>query len=74
MKSAGYRLKCQLNEKAKTYCGFEELPGALHNDIEGLPPESLIILPRGFKESPEITKTIETFIRFMGEVAAYQLK
>jgi len=67
VRNAGYRLKCQLNENSKIYCGFAEIPEALHNDIEGLPPESLIILPRSFRESSEMTETIEAFIRFMGE-------
>jgi len=63
---AGYRLKCQLNENAKMYCAFAELPEALHNDLEALPEDSLIILPRSFKEGVEVKETIDAFTSLVG--------
>ncbi len=74
VRNIGYRLKCQLNENAKIYCGFAEIPEALHNEIEGLPPNSLIILPRSSKESWEISKTIETLIKYLGEERCVSLR
>ncbi len=66
VKNAGYRLKCQLNENAKMYCSFMEFPEALHNDLEALPRDSLIILPRSFREKEEVAETIEAFISLIG--------
>lgn len=43
---AGYRLKCQLNENAKLFAHFAEVPEALHNDVEAIPRKALLIFPR----------------------------
>jgi len=67
VRSVGYRLKCQLNENAKMYCGFAEIPEAFHNEVEGIPPDSLIILPRSFREPWEMTQAIESFTRYLGQ-------
>ncbi|HDD43088.1 MAG TPA: hypothetical protein ENF79_05370 [Nitrososphaeria archaeon] len=67
VRSAGYRLKCQLNENAKIYCGFAEIPEAFHNDLEALPRDCLIILPRSFREEPDLSKAIEAFTSLVGE-------
>ena len=65
--NAGYRLKCQLNENAKMYCGFAEIPEAFHNDIEGLEPGHLVIFPRSAREGREIGEAIDAFIELRGE-------
>jgi len=74
VKYAGYRLKCQLNENAKIYCGFGELPEAFHNDIEALPDNALIILPRSFRESEELKLSIEAFSRLIGEDRVFSIR
>lgn len=66
VREAGYRLKCQLNENAKAYCCFAEFPEALHNDLEALPEDALVIVPRSFREPPEISRTIEAFSDLVG--------
>lgn len=66
VREAGYRLKCQLNENAKMYCCYAEFPEALHNDLEALPDNAHVIIPRSIKEPPEITKTIKALEELMG--------
>ena len=63
----GYRLKCELNENAKFFCHYVEIPEALHNDIEAIPQNGLIVVPRSFREPHEISKTIEALSRLLGE-------
>jgi len=63
----GYRLKCELNENAKLSCHYAEIPEALHNDIEAIPRDGLIVVPRSFREPYEISKTIEALSRLLGE-------
>jgi len=74
VKNVGYRLKCQLNENAKMYCGFAEIPEAFHNEVESIPPNSLIILPRSSRECWEISETIETFTRYLGRELCVSMK
>ncbi len=74
VRCAGYRLKCQLNENAKVYCGFGELPEAFHNDIEALPDNALIILPRSFRESEELRLSIEAFSKLVGEDRVFSIR
>lgn len=74
VKEAGYRLKCQLNENAKVYCCYAELPEALHNDLEALPDDALVIVPRSIREPPEITKTIEALSELMGDERIISVK
>lgn len=74
VRNAGYRLKCQLNENAKMYCGFAEIPEAFHNDLEALPRESLIVLPRSFREEPDLTKAIEAFMSLVGEEKVFSIR
>lgn len=66
VREAGYRLKCQLNENAKMYCCYAEFPEALHNDLEALPDNAIIIVPRSIREPPEISRTIEALGALMG--------
>jgi len=70
----GYRLKCELNENAKLLCHYAEIPEALHNDIEAIPRNGLIIVPRSFRESYEISKTIEALSRLLGEERVLDLR
>ena len=70
----GYRLKCELNENAKLLCHYAEIPEALHNDIEAIPRDGLIIVPRSFKEPYEISKTIEALSRLLGEDRVLELR
>ncbi len=74
VRNAGYRLKCQLNENAKMYCGFAEIPEAFHNDLEALPRDCLIILPRSFGEEPDLTKAIEAFTSLVGEEKVFSIR
>jgi len=74
VKNVGYRLKCQLNENAKMYCGFGELPEALHNEVEAISSSELIVIPRISDEGEEMKETIETLIRFLGEEKCLCLK
>ena len=74
VRNIGYRLKCQLNENAKIYCGFGEIPEALHNEIEAIGPNDLIILPRISVESDEMKETIETLTRFLEGERCLSLK
>jgi len=70
----GYRLKCELNENAKLLCHYAEIPEALHNDIEAIPRDGLIIVPRSFREPYEISKTIEALSRLLGEDRVLELR
>ena len=70
----GYRLKCELNENAKLLCHYAEIPEALHNDIEAIPRDGLIIAPRSFREPYEISKTIEALNRLLGENRVLELR
>ena len=70
----GYRLKCELNENAKLFCHYTEIPEALHNDIEAIPRDGLIIVPRSFREPYEISKTIEALSRLLGEEKLLELR
>ncbi len=74
VREAGYRLKCQLNENAKMYCCFAEFPEALHNDLEALPDNALVIMPRSIREPPEITRTIEALGGLIGEEKISSIK
>ena len=74
VRNAGYRLKCQLNENSKIYCGFAEIPEALHNEIETISSHNLIIIPRSFKESRELTESIKTLTDFLGEEKILSIK
>lgn len=49
-----YRFKCQLNENSKLFAHFCEIPEALHNDIEGLTEEAVLLAPRLSNEPREI--------------------
>ncbi|MCF8885438.1 MAG: SIS domain-containing protein [Nitrososphaerota archaeon] len=55
----GYRFKCQLNENAKVFSHFSPLPEALHNDVEAITEECVIVTPRVSNETPEITRVYE---------------
>jgi len=70
----GYRLKCELNENAKVFCHYAEIPEALHNDIEAIPRNGLMIIPRSFREPYEISKTIEALSRLLGEEKSLELR
>jgi len=70
----GYRLKCELNENAKLLCHYAEIPEALHNDIEAIPRDGLIIVPRSFREPYEISKTIDALSRLLGEDRVLELR
>ncbi|MCD6312826.1 MAG: hypothetical protein J7L79_03315 [Thaumarchaeota archaeon] len=74
IRNAGYRLKCQLNENAKMYCGFAEIPEAFHNDLEALPRDCLIILPRSFREEPDLTEAIEAFTSLVGGEKVFSIR
>ena len=74
VKLPGYRLKCELNENAKLFCHYTEIPEALHNDIEAIPRDGLIIVPRSFREPYEISKTIEALSRLLGEEKLLELR
>ena len=74
VKLPGYRLKCELNENAKLFCHYAEIPEALHNDIEAIPRNGLIIIPRSFREPYEISKTIEALSRLLGEEKLLELR
>jgi glucose/mannose-6-phosphate isomerase len=67
VREAGYRLKCQLNENAKMHCCYAEFPEALHNDLEALPDNALVIIPRSMREPPEISRTIDALGGLLGE-------
>lgn len=66
VRAPGYRLKCQLNENAKMYCGFAELPEGFHNDVEALPGDGVVIFPRSFRERAELGMAIEAFAELVG--------
>ena len=66
LKAVGWRLKSQLNENSKIYCSYAELPEALHNDIEALTKDSLVIIPRSFREPKELTYTINALVEILG--------
>ncbi|MCX8187349.1 MAG: hypothetical protein N3F65_01910 [Nitrososphaeria archaeon] len=66
-KSVGYRLKCQLNENAKMHCGFGEVPEVLHNDIEAIGCNDLIILPRISEEDYEVKEVMDALISFFDD-------
>lgn len=70
----GYRLKCELNENAKLFCHYAEIPEALHNDVEAIPPDGLILVPRSFREPYEIMKTIEALSKLLGDERVLDLK
>lgn len=56
----GYRFKCQLNENAKVFSHFSPLPEALHNDVEAITEECIIVAPRVSNEPSEITGVYNT--------------
>lgn len=74
IRSIGYRLKCQLNENAKMYCGFGEIPEVLHNEVEAIGRGNLIVLPRVLGEDEETREVIDTLIHFFGEESCLCLR
>jgi glucose/mannose-6-phosphate isomerase len=74
VREAGYRLKCQLNENAKMHCCYAEFPEALHNDLEALPDDTPVIMPRSIREPPEISRTIEALGELLGEGRIFSIR
>jgi len=74
VREAGYRLKCQLNENAKMHCCYADFPEALHNDLEALPDNALVIMPRSVKEPPEISRTIDALSKLLGEDRIFSIR
>lgn len=74
VREAGYRLKCQLNENAKMHCCYADFPEALHNDLEALPDNALLIMPRSMREPPEISRTIDALSRLLGEDMIFSIR
>lgn len=70
----GYRLKCELNENAKLFCHYSEIPEAFHNDIEGYPENFLLVFPRSFREPKSIRHAIETLCEIVGYDKCLSLK
>lgn len=66
VRSVGYRLKCQLNENAKIFCHYADIPEAFHNDVEGLPEDFVFLIPRISVEPEPIRRGIEALCEKMG--------
>ena len=70
----GYRLKCQLNENAKMFCHIGYLPEALHNDVEGLPDDFIVVVPRIGAEHEGIRAGIDALRDNLGEDRVMELR
>lgn len=70
----GYRLKCELNENAKLFCHYSDIPEAFHNDVEGYPENFLLIFPRSFREPEPIRHAIEALCEIVGYDKCLSLK
>ena len=70
----GYRLKCELNENAKLFCHYGDIPEAFHNDVEGYPENFLLVFPRSFQEPEPIKHAIEALCEIVGYDKCLSLK
>ncbi|MCX8193427.1 MAG: hypothetical protein N3G77_06435 [Nitrososphaeria archaeon] len=63
----GYRLKCQLNENSKQFAHLSELPEALHNDVEAIREESILLVPRISDENETIIEIYRVLSEYFDE-------
>lgn len=62
-----YRFKCQLNENSKIFAHLSELPEALHNDIEALDEDSILIAPRISHYDNHVEGVYRALSRYLGD-------